>query len=113
MTLAAARVRPIESPPPLASSAAGWREELQALLTTEGGIEPGSLVGRIRPWLAARQSEIQARFEADNDAEVVVYGASQLIDAVVQCLLDFAVARVFPLANPTAGERFAVVAIGG
>ena len=114
MTLAAARVRPIESPPPLASSAAaGWREELQALLATEGGIEPGSLVGRIRPWLAARQSEIQARFEADNDAEVVVYGASQLIDAVVQCLLDFAVARVFPLANPTAGERFAVVAIGG
>ena len=54
-----------------------------------------------------------ARFEADNDAEAAVADYCRLIDALVQGLLDHALAKVFRLANPTEGERLAVVAVGG
>src|SRR5690606_9387305 len=55
----------------------------------------------------------RARFEADNDAETAISDHCALIDARIQALLDHALAKVFRLANPTAGERMAVVAVGG
>ena len=35
------------------------------------------------------------------------------VDAVIRALLDHAADKVFPAANPTTGERFAVIAVGG
>ena len=71
------------------------------------------LLPALRHWLDDARAAIRTRFEADNDAEAVVSGRCRLIDALFQGLLDLALAKVFRLANPTAGERLAVVAVGG
>jgi [protein-PII] uridylyltransferase len=89
------------------------RAEIDALLAAKDVADPAVLLRRLRQWLEVHQGALQQRFDADNDAEAVVYGRSQLVDALVRGLLDFALARLFPLANPTAGERLAVAAVGG
>jgi [protein-PII] uridylyltransferase len=88
------------------------RAALETLLQA-GGADQAALPRRLRPWLDAGRAGIRARFEADNDAEAAVADYCRLIDALVQGLLDYALAKVFRLANPTEGERLAVVAVGG
>ena len=86
--------------------------ELDAVLA-RGKRDQGALLKKLRDWLDRHQAALRARFEANHDAEAVVYERCRLIDALVCALLDHAMGHVFPLANPTAGERLAVVAVGG
>ncbi len=114
MTFAVQIDQPVE-PAPLAS-AAGSVElagEIDALLAAVAGADPAVLLPELKDWLSGHQARLRERFEADNDAEAVVYGRCRVIDALLRGLLDFAQARVFKMANPTAGERLAVVAVGG
>ena len=89
------------------------RAQLTALFEAGGAADQAALLGRLRAWLDTGRAAIRTRFEADNDAEAAIADDCRLIDSVVQALLDHALTRVFRLANPTAGERLAVVAVGG
>lgn len=64
--------------------------------------------------LAAGHASIRDAFE--NHAlpgDDVVVANTELTDAVIGALYDFAVRHVYPVANPTQGERIAVAATGG
>ena len=104
-----ARHQRVDAPP--APDLARARAELDALL--EAGGEKSAFLPALRRWLGRMRAAIRARFEADNDAEAAVRDHCRLIDALVQGLLDHALTRVFRRANPTEGERMAVVAVGG
>lgn len=63
--------------------------------------------------LAAGREEIRRRFEAGATGAHVVRENCYLTDQLVRTLFEFATTRVYPLANPTAADRIALVAIGG
>ncbi|HEX2477892.1 MAG TPA: bifunctional uridylyltransferase/uridylyl-removing protein, partial [Geminicoccaceae bacterium] len=100
----------VEGPPALDLGAA--RGRLEALLDASDG-DKAMLLPPLRRWLDEARAAIKTRFEADNDAEAAIADHCRLIDALIQDLLDHALAKVFRRANPTAGERMAVVAVGG
>jgi [protein-PII] uridylyltransferase len=104
-----ARHRTADAPPALDLARA--RAELTLLL--EAGAEGAALLRPLRRWLDGARAAIRARFEADNDAEAAVRDHCGLIDALIRGLLEHALNRVFRRANPTEGERIAVVAVGG
>src|SRR5262249_37803750 len=47
------------------------------------------------------------------DGRAVAAANCYLMDQIVRCLHDFVSAHVYPLANPSAGERPSIVAVGG
>jgi [protein-PII] uridylyltransferase len=104
-----ARHQTADSPPSLDLARA--RAELEALLAAGG--DKAALLPPLRRWLGSARAAIRTRFEADNNAEAAVRDHCALIDVLIQALLDHALARVFPRANPTEGERIAVIAVGG
>ena len=59
------------------------------------------------------RDEIRRRFEAGGPAARAVAEQSFLIDQLIRVLYDFVVETVYPLANPTEGEKMAIVAVGG
>src|SRR5438045_7297578 len=63
--------------------------------------------------LAAGRAEIRRRFEAEGDATRTVREQSFLTDQLIRVAFDFVTETVYPLANPTAGEKIAIVAVGG
>jgi [protein-PII] uridylyltransferase len=63
--------------------------------------------------LAAGNAEIRRRFEEGESASRSVREQSFLVDQLIRVLFDFVMERVYPLANPTSGEKLAVVAVGG
>jgi [protein-PII] uridylyltransferase len=89
------------------------QEQLTAL--AERG-EPArhAVVEVLRAALQRGRGEVRERFERqDCDGAEVVRSLSFLMDQLVRALYDFVTGRVYPLANPTAGEHMAVVAVGG
>lgn len=77
--------------------------------------------GRLRPKLLNLfkkslddgRATVRERFERELSGTEAVRSLSYLMDQIVRTLHEFASTKVFPLANPTAGERMAVVAVGG
>jgi [protein-PII] uridylyltransferase len=67
----------------------------------------------IKAALAQGRAVIEQRFMADRDGTHVLAGTSYLIDTLVKALHRVATERLFRVANPTKGERIAVVAVGG
>ncbi|HVA15548.1 MAG TPA: [protein-PII] uridylyltransferase [Stellaceae bacterium] len=63
--------------------------------------------------LAAGRAEVRARFEAGASGTETVHALSFLVDQLIRALYDFILAHVYPIANPTAGERMALIAVGG
>ncbi|MHA1568282.1 MAG: [protein-PII] uridylyltransferase, partial [Alphaproteobacteria bacterium] len=63
--------------------------------------------------LAAGRAEIRRRFEAGGHGSEVLAANTLLMDQIIRVLYDFAFERAYPLANPTSGERQAIVAVGG
>ena len=57
-------------------------------------------------------SEIRRRFEAKQDGTGTARATCRLVDQLLRVMWD-AAAYLYPAANPTAGERIAVVAVGG
>jgi [protein-PII] uridylyltransferase len=89
------------------------RAELDRLLGRADLNDQAALLAELRRWLGKWEATLRARFESAGPPEVVIYGRAALIDILVQGLLDYAISRIYRVANPTAGERLAVVAIGG
>ncbi|MGC2412350.1 MAG: [protein-PII] uridylyltransferase, partial [Stellaceae bacterium] len=63
--------------------------------------------------LARGRAEIRRRFEAGGTAVSAVREQCFLVDQLIRSLYDVVTERVYPLANPTSGEKLAIVAVGG
>src|SRR5713226_1170289 len=72
-----------------------------------------ALLPPLKAALARGRAEIRRRFEADGTAARAVREHSFLIDQLIRALYDLATDTIYPLANPTAGKRMAIVAVGG
>jgi [protein-PII] uridylyltransferase len=114
MTLAVqiAQPRSMAQPAPRLEPAA-LAAEIEALLPAQEIGDQAVLLRRLKCWLERHHAGLRRQFEIDNDAEAVVFGRCRVIDALIYGLLDLAHRRVFRMANPTAGERLAVAAVGG
>jgi [protein-PII] uridylyltransferase len=90
----------------------------EALTAAVGDAPPGLLDRRVllpplKAALARGRAEIRRRFEADGTAVRTVREQCFLVDQLIRVLYDLVTERVYPLANPTAGEKLAIVAVGG
>src|SRR5512135_3013627 len=77
------------------------------------GLDRSALLPPLKAALAHGRDEIRRRFEADGSAVRAVREQSFLIDQLIRVLYDLAIERIYPLANPTEGEKMAIVAVGG
>jgi len=59
------------------------------------------------------RAEIRRRFEADGAAPRAVREQCFLIDQLIRTLYDVVAQTIYPIANPTKGEKLAIVAVGG
>ena len=72
-----------------------------------------TVLALLKAALATGDAEVRRRFEAGAGGAETVRARAYLIDQFVRVLYDFAGGRVYRLANPSAGERLAVLAVGG
>ena len=63
--------------------------------------------------LSKGRTEIEHRFYEHHDGAQTVHENAFLIDQIIRCLYDYARETEFKIANPTEGERLAVIAVGG
>src|SRR5438132_4799403 len=89
-------------------------EELaQTIAGARSALDRGALLPPLKAALAKGRAEIQRRFETEGHAPRAVREQSFLIDQLIRALYDLVTERVYPLANPTEGEKLAIVAVGG
>jgi [protein-PII] uridylyltransferase len=95
------------------------RRALGEALALAIGDAPASTLDRrvllppLKAALARGRAEIRRRFDADGTADRAVREQCFLVDQLIRALHDLAVETVYPLPNPTAGERMSIVAVGG
>jgi [protein-PII] uridylyltransferase len=79
-----------------------------------GPAQRARVLETLRDALGAGREEIRRRFETGKaNGSVTVASLSFLVDQIVRCAHDFADQHVYRVSNPTAGERLAIVAVGG
>src|SRR6266852_738893 len=90
-------------------------EELaQAIAEAPGpALDRSVLLPPLKAALARGRAEIRRRFEADGTAARAVREQSFLVDQLIRALYDLVTETIYPLGNPTAGEKMAIVAVGG
>jgi [protein-PII] uridylyltransferase len=71
------------------------------------------LVAPLKAALANGRAEIRRRFEASGDGAAVMREQCFLMDQLIRALFDVVTNEIYPLPNPTSGERLALVAVGG
>ncbi|MGE5538323.1 MAG: [protein-PII] uridylyltransferase [Gemmatimonas sp.] len=104
----------IDIPPKQPSTTTGAAAALQTL-------DPDLAPDRLRPEalrvlkaaVDEGRSAIRARFDAGATGSETVAAQCRFVDDLLTAVLDFTIARVFPVSNPTKGERMGVVAVGG
>src|SRR5437899_3877965 len=89
-------------------------ELAQTIAAAKGpALDRSVLLPPLKTALANGRAEIRRRFVTEGDAPRTVREQCFLIDQLIRVLYDLVTERVYPLANPTAGERLAIVAVGG
>jgi [protein-PII] uridylyltransferase len=88
----------------------GLRHALAA--TTAAGAS-GEMLELMRQRLGGGRDALRAYFEAGGSAEIVHRELARQMDGLVLGALDFADRRLYGSANPSKGERLAVLAVGG
>jgi len=107
---------------------------MSAVVSTRESVRPpalgsalAALAARGEPWeklrpevlaafreaLAEGRGELHRRFKAKLAGMATARGLSALMDRIVRTLHEFTVKEIFPIANPTVGERLSLVAVGG
>src|SRR6266404_6557184 len=76
-------------------------------------LDRGVFLPPLKAALARGRDEIRRRFEADGTAARAVREQSFLVDQLIRALYDLVTETIYPLGNPTAGEKMAIVAVGG
>ncbi|MDH3472062.1 MAG: [protein-PII] uridylyltransferase [Rhodospirillales bacterium] len=95
------------------------RAALQAELATlvQSDLTPDRTRSRVLATLKAAlgegQAEVRRRFEAGAKGTQTVRANCFLIDQVLRLVYDHVCEHLYPLANPSKGERLALVAVGG
>src|SRR5215831_19389004 len=90
-------------------------EQLSAAVPAVGSsaVDRGAFVAPLKAALTSGHAEIRRRFEATGDGAAVMREQCFLIDQLIRALFDFVTGDIYPLPNPTSGERLAIVAVGG
>ena len=78
-----------------------------------GCATPDDLLPLLKAELKTGRSSIKAQFEASGSAQIVLRDLSGMMDALIAGTLDFAARNLYRLANPTRGEEFSLLAVGG
>jgi len=77
------------------------------------GTDRRVLLRPLKTALVDGRAEIRRRFENGGSAAHAVREQSFLIDQLIRVVYDLASESIYPLANPTSGEKMAIVAVGG
>jgi len=90
-------------------------EQLSAVVSAVSSPAPdrSAFVPPLKAALTKGLAEIRRRFEATGDGAAVMREQSFLMDQLIRALFDLVTGNIYPLPNPTAGERLAIVAVGG
>jgi len=72
-----------------------------------------AIVALLKETLARRRELARQWLNEDGQGRLCAERLSFLMDEVIRALHHFTVTHVFPLTNPSAGERLAVIAVGG
>ena len=76
-------------------------------------VERSLLVAPLKTALTTGRAEIWRRFEESGDGTAVMREQCFLMDQLIRALFDLVTQQIYPLPNPTKGERQAIVAVGG
>ncbi|HLI10116.1 MAG TPA: [protein-PII] uridylyltransferase [Alphaproteobacteria bacterium] len=89
--------------------------KLQALGASDLGADKrrGRVLALFREALEKGRAELRQRFEGQLAGMATARALSFLLDQLIRTLHEYVTTVIFPLANPTAGERLALVAVGG
>jgi len=82
-------------------------------LADDGKLDRPAIVEVLKQALAEGRAEVAKRLEAEKSGPACAAATAYLMDQVIRVLFDVAETTLFPVANPTEGERLALVAIGG
>ena len=86
-------------------------------VTGEAGLSAQDMRARaltlFKEALAEGDACIKKRFDAGATGREVAAARSFLLDQIIRLIHDFAFEYVYPLPNPTSGERIALIAVGG
>jgi [protein-PII] uridylyltransferase len=77
------------------------------------GLDRSAFVAPLKVALTAGRAEIRRRFEATGDGAATIRQQCFLMDQLIRALFDLVTQVIYPLPNPTSGERLAIVAVGG
>jgi [protein-PII] uridylyltransferase len=76
-------------------------------------LDRSAFVAPLKVALTAGRAEIRRRFEATGDGAATIRAQCFLIDQLIRALFDLVTQVIYPLPNPTSGERLAIIAVGG
>src|SRR5215469_7970909 len=88
-------------------------EALVARSVRGSTLDRSAFVAPLKAVLTAGRAEIRRRFEATGNGGATVREQSFLMDQLIRVLFDLVTQEIYPLANPTSGEKLAIVAVGG
>jgi len=87
--------------------------ELDAIAESSAEPDRKRVAEALKAALIAGREEVRKRFESGASGAETVHALSFLVDQLIRVLYDFVASHVYPIANPTAGERMALIAVGG
>lgn len=67
----------------------------------------------LKDTLKAGRKAAETMLLADGCGELCARRLSLMTDAVIETLYEFVISRIYPLQNPSSGERIALIAVGG
>src|SRR5215468_3605886 len=76
-------------------------------------LDRGAFIAPVKAALTAGRAEIRRRFEASGDGAATVREQCFLMDQLIRALFDLVTQEIYPLPNPTLGERLSIIAVGG
>src|ERR1700759_2087902 len=76
-------------------------------------LDRSAFVVPLKVALTEGRAEIHRRFEATGDGAATIREQCFLVDQFIRALFDLVTQVIYPLPNPTSGERLAIVAVGG
>ena len=87
--------------------------QLEAIAEASAEPDRKRVAETLKAALLAGREEVRKRFESGASGTETVHALSFLVDQLTRVLYDFVASHVYPIANPTAGERMALIAVGG
>ena len=89
------------------------RAALVTALAELGGGDRGAALALLKDAVAKGRGEIERRFKEGATGRAVSRAYCYLADQLVGVLYDYGAGELYPSPNPSAGERLAILAVGG